>query len=174
MLRQPDRVSYALFDATIRKCFEEKMPELEKALQAEAVKGRVKITVSWDEMAEWVGASPETLKATVENYNTYCCRGHDQDFAKERRYLVPLISPPFYAIKGISAILDTIGGIRINAYMEVLDKQSRPIPGLYAAGVCTSGWESEIYCSDLSASAFSFAVNSGRIAGENALRYVLG
>ena len=39
--------------------------------------------------------------------------------------------------------------------------------GLYAAGVVTSGWQSNIYCGALSAGAFGYAVNSGRIAGEN-------
>jgi fumarate reductase flavoprotein subunit len=111
------------------------------------------------------------LKTTVARYNELCSRGYDEDFAKERRYLMPLNTPPYYAIKGVATILDTIGGIRINERMEVLDERNRVVPGLYAAGVVTSGWESEIYCSELSASAFGFAINSGRIAGENALRF---
>ena len=52
--------------------------------------------------------------------------------------------------------------------MEVLNHQDKPVPGLYAAGVATSGWEAETYCSDLNGSAFGFAINSGRIAGETA------
>lgn len=169
MLRQPDGVSHALFDAGIEKLFEVRMPGLEEALRVEAKKDRVKIAGSWDEMAGWIGATPDVLKGTIEKYNSFCCSGYDEDFVKERRYLVPLTSPPYYAIRGLAAILDTIGGIRINERMEVVDRQDRKIPGLYACGVVTGGWESEIYCSDLSASAFGFAVNSGRIAGENAL-----
>jgi fumarate reductase flavoprotein subunit len=172
MVRQPDKVSYALFDTDIKKQFEEKMPGLEEALQAEAKKGRVKIAGSWEEIAVWIGAAPEILKATVERYSYFCERGYDEDFVKERRYLVLLNSPPYYAIRGVAAILDTIGGIRINERMEVLNRQNRKITGLYACGVVTSGWESEIYCSDLSASAFGFAVNSGRIAGDNSSRFV--
>jgi fumarate reductase flavoprotein subunit len=171
MLRQPGRVSYALFDAAIRRQYEEKMVDLEEALKTEATKGSVKIAGSWGEMAAWIGADTGVLKATVVRYNDLCARGYDEDFAKERRYLVPLTDPPYYAIRGLVVILDTIGGIRINERTEVLDRENRTIPGLYAAGVVTSGWESEIYCSDLSASAFGFAINSGRIAGENALKY---
>jgi fumarate reductase flavoprotein subunit len=173
MIRQPDKVSYVLFDSFIKTRFEEKMPGLEEALQAEAKKDRVKIAGSWEEITVWIGAAPEILKATVARYNSFCDRGYDEDFAKERRYLVPLTDPPYYAIRGVAAILDTIGGIRINEHMEVLDRQNRKIPGLYASGVVTSGWESEIYCSDLSASAFGFAINSGRIAGDNASRFVV-
>jgi fumarate reductase flavoprotein subunit len=170
MLMQPGKVSYALFDVNIRKKFDAKMPGLEKQLKVEADKDRVKISDSWDKIAEWVGAEPEDLRKTIEQYNTYCNQGYDESFAKERRYLLPLIKPPYYAIRGLAVLLDTIGGIKINERMEVLDTQSNPIPGLYAAGVVTSGWESETYCSILSASAFGFAINSGRIAGENAIQ----
>ena len=168
MLRQPDKVSFALFDSNIRKTFEEKMPDLKEALEKEADKGRVKITGSWDDMAGWIGADPVVLRDTIGQYNLFCEQGYDREFAKSRQYLMALNNEPFYAIRGMVAILDTIGGIRINEYMQVLDDRDEPIPGLYAAGVVTSGWESETYCSELSASAFGFAVNSGRIAGENA------
>ena len=146
------------------------MPGLKKALKAESDKGRVKIANSWDGIAEWIGANPQVLKETVDQYNAFCHRGYDDHFAKERRYLMPLYRPPFYAIRGLSVLLDTIGGIRINEHMQVLDTRNEIIKGLYAAGVVTSGWESETYCSILSASAFGFAINSGRIAGENAGR----
>jgi fumarate reductase flavoprotein subunit len=56
--------------------------------------------------------------------------------------------------------------------MEVLNDQDKPIPGLYAAGVDTGGWESDTYCIILAGATFGFAVNSGRIAGENAAKYV--
>ena len=70
--------------------------------------------------------------------------------------------------------LDTLGGIKINAHMEVLDKQDDIIPGLYAAGVIADGFEPETYCGELTASAMGFAINSGRIAGENAARNITG
>jgi len=170
MLRQPGKISYALLDAAIGNRFEEKMPGLRKALKAESNKGRVKISNSWDGIAKWIGADPRVLKETVAQYNAFCQQGYDEHFAKKRRYLIPLSTGPFFAIRGLSVLLDTIGGIRINERMEVLDTRHKIIPGLYAAGVVTSGWESETYCSALSASAFGFAINSGRIAGRNATR----
>ena len=73
-----------------------------------------------------------------------------------------------------ASILNTIGGIKINEHTEVMDKQDNSIPGLYAAGVDTGGWESPTYCWQIAGHAFGFAVYSGRIAGENAARFVLG
>jgi fumarate reductase flavoprotein subunit len=174
MIEQPGKVSYALFDEETRKKFEEKMPDLEQALKTEAKKGRVKIASDWNEMAAWIGANPEILKESVTRYNSFYRSGCDEEFYKEKKYLLPLKTPPYYGIRGLAVMLDTIGSVKINERMEVLDKNKDPIPGLYAAGVVTSGWESEIYCSTLSASAFGFAINSGRIAGENAARFITG
>ena len=50
--------------------------------------------------------------------------------------------------------------------MEVIDKQGKPIPGLYAGGVDTGGWDAETYNSLVMGSSISFAFSSGRIAGE--------
>ncbi len=171
LLAQPKGISFALFDDSVRDIFRTTMPDINTALEQEVKRGRVLKADSWPEMAAAIGCASETLEATVDRYNDLCERGYDEDFGKKQRYLRPLIVPPYFAVRGISTILDTIGGIIINDRMEVLDMDRKPVPGLFAAGTVTSGWESEVYCSDLSASAFGFAVNSGRIAGENAVRY---
>ncbi len=184
--QQPGKVSYTLFDTRIKTGMMEdgfkrgggyrlrpgtKPTGLEEEFQSQAGKGFVVISRSWDEIAAWIGSSPKKLKATVDEYNHFCDQGYDQDFLKDRRYLRPLRTPPFYAIKGSQAFLDTMGGIKINHFMEVLDHKDQSIPGLYAVGVTTSGWEPRSYCVTLAGNAFGFAVNSGRIAGENAVKY---
>lgn len=135
------------------------------------IEPHVKISDSWDEIANWMGAEdPEVLKKTIEEYNTDCDRGYDSKFFKDRRYLDPLRKPPYYAIKSNSDYLDTIGGIKINERMEVIGKNGRPISGLYAAGVAAGGWQGDTYCVVLSGAASGFAINSGRIAAENAIK----
>jgi fumarate reductase flavoprotein subunit len=134
------------------------------------VEPHVKISDSWEEIAGWMGADPKILEKTIDEYNDGCDRGYDPVFSKDRRYLAPLRTPPYYAIKSNSDYLDTIGGIKINERMEVLDRQGEPIPGLYAAGVVAGGWQGETYCVVLSGAASGFAVNSGRIAAENAIK----
>jgi fumarate reductase flavoprotein subunit len=172
ILRQPGKVCYTLLDETIRSNHEVVMPEVAKALQNEAEKGRCIISDSWEDIAHWIGADPNTLKETIENYNRSCSQGYDEVFAKDQRYLQPLRTAPFYALRCLPHFLDTLGGIRINERMEVLDGHDSPIPGLFAAGVITSGWEAETYCSDLSGSAFGYAINSGRIAGDSVVKFI--
>ena len=144
------------------------MPGLEKELRTKAEEGWVKISDKVSDLAGWIGSNPKVLQSTLDEYNACCDQGYDPLFAKNRRHLLPLRIPPYYAIRANSDLLDTIGGVRVNEHMEVLDEKDRPIPGLYAAGVVAGGWEADTYCDILSGAASSFAVNSGRIAAERA------
>jgi fumarate reductase flavoprotein subunit len=192
---QPDGITYTLFDSSTLRKIEKQglvrpgaasranwlpvsaatpLPGLEREVQKQADKGDLKISDSWDEIADWMGAQPAVLKATVEEYNVYCDDKHDALFAKDRKYLLPLKTPPYYAVRGHLGLCDAYGGIKINEKMEALDNGDNPIPGLYAAGSTAGCWESESYCYRLTGHLVGFALNSGRIAGENAVRYLLG
>jgi fumarate reductase flavoprotein subunit len=188
LLQQPGKISYTLFDEQIKRNIMEKGPIkirqgvlygqktadlllAEKELQLGVENGTVKIADSWDEIAKWVGVTPKVLKASVDEYNSFCSNGHDALFVKDRRYLVPLQTPPYYGMKCCANILTTQGGIKINHHMEALNSDDNPIPGLYAVGDDTGGWEPETYNVNLSGSGLGFALNSGRIAGENAAQF---
>ena len=194
-MMQPEKVTFTLFDDMIRQYMEEKgvlighaPPKLEKA-QRQGLPGlkdelkrkveesdghTVKISDSWDEIARWIGADPVVLKSTVDEYNSFCDRGHDEVLVKDQRYLMPLRKAPYYAIRCSPGFHDTMGGIKVNEHMEVRDTRDNIIPGLYTAGVLADGWETFDYCWVLCGSAFGFAINSGRIAGESAAKFVLG
>jgi fumarate reductase flavoprotein subunit len=109
----------------------------------------------------------------VNEYNHCCEKGHDDLFAKDLQYLRPLKGPQYYAVRAYTICLGTIGGIRINENIEVLDKKGNVIPGLYATGYDAGGMYGDSYpiqpSSGLS-SAFSF--NSGRIAARNSIKYL--
>ena len=183
MLLQPDMLSYAILDDGLRKLIEEKWKNLNRPklsqkkghglqedlrIQSSERHKRVKISDSWEEIANWMGVDYEILRDTVARYNSFCERGRDEIFAKNKEYLKPLCNAPYYAIITVPNMLDTIGAIKINEKMEVLNRNGEPIHGLYAAGVVTSGWQSYNYCIELSGSAVGFSLSSGRIAGENA------
>ena len=186
--RQPGKISYTLFDESIKEGFIKeglirgadshypvgtKMTELDEYLRKEVRSGNAVISRSWEEIAVWMGADFETLNESVSHYNR-CCGQHLDDLCyKDRRFLDPLRTPPFYALRCCQAFHGTIGGIKINHRMEVLDTLDRPIPGLFAMGNDTGGWVSDTYCFVLTGSALAFALNSGRIAGENAAAYAL-
>ena len=120
-----------------------------------------------------IGADPAALRAAVDEYNSACARGHDGLFAKNPKFLRPLVGPKFYAARARTVTLGTKGGIEINENMEVLDKKSTVIPGLYAGGFDAGGMYGDSYPIHVSSGLSSaFALNSGRIAGRNALAYL--
>ncbi len=188
--RQPRKTSYTVFDESIKQSIIEEglTPHdeislgnaakswpagLDDDLQSQVGKGLVKISRSWSGIAEFIGATRDVLQHTIDEYNSFCDHGHDEVFAKDREYLMPLRTPPYYAIKCGLGLVTTHGGIKINHRMEVLNLQDIPIRGLYAAGVETGGTDADTYNVLLSGHSFGFTINSGRIAGENAARYVL-
>jgi fumarate reductase flavoprotein subunit len=115
---------------------------------------------------------PKTLGATVEKYNLFCDAGYDEEFLKEPTFLLPLRTPPFYAVLGRQGFDTTVGGIKVNHHMQVINKQNMPIRGLYATGDCAGGWEFANYNLKHPGSAMTFALCSGYLAGEHAAKYL--
>ena len=108
------------------------------------------------ELAETLGIDRDGLLATIERFNGFARTGRDLDFHRgESAYDIAWGDPdntpnpalgtledgPFHAIPILPGCLATKGGLRINAYGEVLSAAmwDAPIPGLYAAGNCSTG-----------------------------------
>jgi fumarate reductase flavoprotein subunit len=189
--RQTDCISYTLFDMKMKRDIVEKrriagpftedvatrdnwLEIIENDIKKEVANGRIKIADSWDEIARFIGAKPEVLKAEVERYNSFCDAGYDADFLKDSQCLWPLRTPPYYAIISAQGYDVSNGGIKINHRMEVLNKRNDSISGLYAVGN-----DAAVHYGSYTGAAgapgcdFSFALCSGYMAGENATKYVL-
>lgn len=112
-----------------------------------------------EELAEAIKADnpifdADAFLASVAKYEEACtaaaeaaedAESCDADFGKKNAYLVSLGDGPYYAFRLTSGVLNTCGGIRINRNSQVVDPRYNPIEGLFAAGICTSGWDGEIY-----------------------------
>jgi fumarate reductase flavoprotein subunit len=128
---------------------------------------------SVEELAAKIGVNPAVLKATIDEYNAFCEKHHDDLFAKDSKYLWPIKGPKYYAIKARTVFLGTMGGIKINEKTEVVDKKETVIPGLYAAGYDAGGMYGDSYPIKTSSGlASAFALNSGRLAGKSVLKYL--
>lgn len=119
-----------------------------------------------EELAEKMGADPETLAATVTRYNELCDKGVDEDFGKPSEYLTKL-EGPYYAIQMNPVLTVTFGGINTDTASHVLDKEGNVIAGLYAAGeTAFVGIFGSEYPS--CGVAIGSSVHYGRLAGQNA------
>lgn len=121
-----------------------------------------------EELAEKAGIDVEGFLEEVEEYNRMCREGYDEIFEKDRRYMEPIDTPPFYCCRQHVGAYGTLGGVLINHKTEVLTQEGKVIPGLYCVGTDACNIYGDSYPFILSGNTMGFCLNSGRIAGENA------
>jgi len=185
--KQEGGIMYSIFDEDTKKYMIEtgiqyglgvfvpvttKLSRLDPEIQRGVKEGKAFVASSLEELATRMNVSGKTLKATVDENNKICEKHHDYLFAKDARYLRPIKKEKLYAVKSTFHIFTTVGGIKINHKAEVLDKNGEVIPGVYATGNCAGGLYGDSYEVLTTGGSLGFAVNSGRIAGENALKYI--
>ena len=122
-----------------------------------------RLTELADKLAEH-GVPRDALLRTLKEYNAAIAAGEDPDPSRSGQ-ASPLRLAPFVAVKVAPSITHTVGGLAVDAGCRVLrEKDGRPIPGLYAAGVEVGGVSVGGYTSGL-ASALVF----GKTAAESAV-----
>ncbi len=130
---------------------------------------------SLEEVAEVTGINLKTLKKTIAEYNAMCngfANGYDWQFTKDHRFLKPITTAPYYVARHFPSGYGSLGGIQVNENMEVLDPQLDKIPGLYSCGTDSATVFADSYCFYNPGSTMSYALNSGRIAAMEAVRYM--
>jgi succinate dehydrogenase/fumarate reductase flavoprotein subunit len=101
-------------------------------------------------LARRCGIDPASLAQTVSTYNEGARRGEDPQFGRgttpyNRKQgdalhkgpnpcVAPIEHGPFYAVKVRPGSFGTFAGLKTNASAQVLDRNDRPIAGLYAVG----------------------------------------
>jgi len=97
------------------------------------------------ELAQKLGMPEAVLAETVERFNRATVTGNFEPLAPDglatrdlqppkSNWALPIDKPPFRVWPISSANCFTFGGLRCNSDAQVLDKDGREIPGLYAAG----------------------------------------
>ena len=139
--------------------------QLDALLKANEAKGNVFIGNTIEEVAKKAGMDPATLKASCDAITKYARQGKDEQFGKDPYYLREVATGPFYVVRGKINVLTSLNGVKVNAGLQVLDKNDHVIPGLYAICHDAGGVYGDSY--DLKVgegTASSFALNSGRMA----------
>lgn len=114
------------------------------------------------ELAELFGVTSETLA----RYNELCNAQEDVDFGKDASYLKAIDDGVYYAVKEYNMTRGNYGGIVTNENAEVVDSDGNAIPGLYAAGIISSGaFFGDYYPGG---EALGVGAHMGFIAGRNA------
>ena len=161
ILAQTDKESYIVFDQKVR----DGLSAIEKYISA----GIIYEADTIEGLAEQIGVDATALKATMDTYAGYQAAGNDAEFGRESME-EPLTTAKYYAGLCAPAVHHTMGGVKINTNTEVLKEDGSSIPGLFAAGEVTGGVHG---ANRLGGNAVTDIVVFGRIAGENAAKYVV-
>lgn len=127
------------------------------------------------DLAAQIGVEAAALETTVADYNAACAAGEDTAFGKAPEFMVAYDDGPFYAVKIMNVAFSTIGGLDVDPDIRVLkDDHTTPINGLYAIGNDSGGvlLTPENNYTVFPGIAQGWNQTSGRLAGENAARYI--
>ena len=143
ILKQPSRHAWLVFDADLYA--------KAKMVRGYDHLGMLKKADTIEGLAKAAGMDPKVLEKTLADYNAYRAKGHDDAFGRPDMPLA-VAKAPFYAVEVAPGIHHTMGGVAVTTESEVLDIQSRPMPG---------------------GNAVADTVVFGRRAGEHAAKYAL-
>lgn len=165
LLEQPEQKMWSILDkhsyptGDVKNHFNESIDELVAAKRAFKAN-------SLEELAKLIGVDANNLKAAVEDFNKHVADGSVDSFGRTL-FAEKIDTPPFYAGMRTATVHHTMGGVAINELAQVLNKDGKVIPGLYAAGEVTGG----IHGSNrLGGNALADINVFGKIAGSNAAK----
>jgi len=134
------------------------------AIEELVARGGVFTDMTIEGLARQIGVDPAVLRTTIETYNQAVAQKSDREFGKTMLG-VQLNRPPFFASPRVVSIHHTMGGVEINERTQVIDRNGRVIPGLFAAGEVTGGIHGT---NRLGGNAMTDVIVFGRIAGKSA------
>ena len=174
---QPDHIAYIVMDAKawkeyVRKSLEDKLVPNEETLMTWTKivnNGRPVMAVSDNlaDAAKTMGVDAEGLAKTVAHWNDMVKAGKDTDF--NRKITGGLGEGPYYIVEQKVRYQTTLGGLKADADLSILDKAGKPIPGLYGAGCVVGGANG---ADSLTAMMNSWAIVSGVVSAESAVKSI--
>lgn len=154
ILAQPESAAFYIYD--------QKLYDSSYRLQKHTAQGLHTKANTLDELADKLGIDKDNLKATVKEFNMAVC-GEIKDPFREKPTKKEFMSEgPYYGVQVESAVHMTRGGVVADEKTQVYYENGNVVKGLYAAGEVANS----------NSGAYSAAVIFGRIAGEEATKYI--
>lgn len=177
--KQPGGVYWLVFDDALYRQYgidtgiSPALPKIDRLAEWRAMGAPVYEAESLQALADLLhereGVDRASL-ATLDAFNAACHAGAGAAFDPPRAHdRDPVETPPFYAVRARGGVSATCGGIRIDAAARILDREDRPLPGLYAGGVDAGGVFGRTYGGLL-----GWALVSGWLAGTGAAKAAAG
>ncbi|MFC1930406.1 FAD-binding protein [Chloroflexota bacterium] len=137
----------------------------------EIAKGWILKAATIEELAAKIAAhtensgrmTPASLQETIKKYNAYCASKSDADFSRPASALIPLGTPPYYAVNTYPGGPNTQGGPKKNGKCQAMRANDTVIKRLYCGGELSS-----LNTISYSIKNVSELFITGRIIGESA------
>ena len=136
--------------------------------------GQVYAAETLDELADMLGYegdAKQNFLDSIAHYNELCAsEDGDTDYGKDKAYMVPIDTPPFYGGTGSightsNPAMVTLAGLVTDKTQNVLRTDWTPIKGLYAAGNCLGGRYGFGYSTPFAGNSVGMAMTNGWTAG---------
>ncbi len=119
-----------------------------------------------EDVAAILEIDADNLQATIERYNSFVQTGNDEDFSRDPAFMTAEIGEgPYYLIEQVPRFATTLGGLRINNKLQVINTDGEVIEGLYAAGDVSGGARGN---DSIPGADVGWALTSGYLAAKNA------
>ncbi len=112
-----------------------------------------------------MGIDSKGLKEQIAKWNADVAKGKDPDFG--RKYLFAIGEGPYHIIEQKARYQTTLGGLKANENMQIVDIKGKPIPNLFGAG-CVVGGANGAH--PLPTLMNTWALVSGYVAAESAIK----
>ncbi len=128
-----------------------------------------------EELGSYLGYEGESLAnfvAEVAHWNEMCEAGYDSDWGCDPTYMFPIKDAPFFGAAAKTGEMKPHGGLCQHAGVctdgsyNVLDKDKKPIPGLYAIGNCCGQRFGVQYHTPTAGNSCGSAMTTGYVAAE--------
>jgi len=171
ILNQPDQIAYQIYDKQVRPMLRDEYDRKEATCyKADTI----------EELAAQLDVNKKQFVRTIEQYNNAVQDAPYEPSEKDGKgtegiplpksnWALMIEKSPFYAFPVTCGITFCFGGLKANKYGEVLDKNDKPIHGLYAAGEMIGGIFYENYPGG---SGLMSGAVFGKTAGTSAGKYV--
>lgn len=159
----PEKSAYLVFDSGVKS--------RAKAIAQYEKMGFVIQGDTVEALAKAMNVPADALQKTLDTWNSAVKNKKDAEFGRTTGMDNDLSGAPYYAIKIAPGIHYTMGGVKINTNTEVLNKDGKPIPGLFAAGEVTGGLHGQ---NRIGGNSVAEIIIFGRQAGIKSAEFVKG
>ena len=166
VVSQPKKIAWNIFDERLHELMKE-FEDYNNAIEANAIIN----ADSTAELSALTGINKESLDKTIKEVEEMVEGKRKDSFGRDFT-IKPKLESPYYTVKVTGALFHTQGGLVVNEYAQVMDKNKVPLPNLFAGGGSARGISGPSDWGYIAGNGLLTATTFGRLAGLSAANLV--